>query len=56
MLQRGVEVPSPYSHETIWIMRDGWEKPLVCTVRDMHPMMNVAGLRWKPWRGKTIGT
>lgn len=43
--------PTPYSHERVSIMRDGWEAPVIASPRSMDPMMNVVGLYWKPLPG-----
>ncbi len=40
--------PSPLEHEWIEIEREEWPGPQIVRVRDMNPMMNVAGLWWKP--------
>src|SRR6476620_3170550 len=46
MAGRG-DLPSDYP--MLWIMRNGWDKPKAISPREIPPMMNVSGLRWKPW-------
>lgn len=39
---------SPYAHDWAQIMRPEWDMPKLLRPRDMHPLMNVAGLYWRP--------
>lgn len=37
----------PINHKAIWLMRDGWERPMLSSLGE-HPMMNAVGLYWQP--------
>jgi hypothetical protein len=42
-------------HEKIWIWRPEWNSmPVVTSLAGMDPVMNVAGLYWKPWRESDV--
>ena len=41
---------SPYSHEYVEAWRKEWQEVEVLRVWDMNPLMNVAGLWWRPLR------
>lgn len=36
----------PPRDKPIWIMRDGWEKPSLTMLDELHPAMNAIGLYW----------
>jgi hypothetical protein len=38
----------------IMLMRDDWHEPIFRKREDLRPEMNVNGLMWKAWTGKTI--
>lgn len=38
----------PREQQDIWIMREGWEKPILTWRRKMYPEMNAIGLYWVP--------
>lgn len=40
--------PSMYDHEEVWLTRAEWDGPKRMKVRDIHPMMNAIGLKWRP--------
>lgn len=52
-----VGLPSPYRHELVETTRATMGAGVtVLSPREMHPLTNVAGLFWRPWRGRTIET
>jgi hypothetical protein len=40
----------PWDFEKIIICRRDWDKPVVTRYADLHPLMNIHGLYWKPLR------
>lgn len=39
---------TPYDYPMVWIKREEWTRAELVNPRELSPMMNAAGLYWKP--------
>lgn len=44
----GDQKDRPWHHAKVQILRDGWDEIKNVAWSDLHPVMNVSGLYWRP--------